>query len=84
MHLVDDETLLRVQNNLMHSKNIRSLHGSWWFNIAMLIMIAGIMVFFLMTQYSTTSHVIRAKETRKDIPFQPLVWNNAIRNNIDM
>lgn len=50
----------------------------------MLIMIAGVMVFFLTTQYSTTSHVIRAKETRKDIPFQPLVWNNAIRNNIDM
>jgi hypothetical protein len=84
MHLVDDETILRVQNNLMHSKNIRSLHGSWWFNIAMFILIVGIMIFFLRVQYTNTSQVLKAEATRKDISFQPLMWNNAVRNNIDM
>jgi len=85
MHdLVDEFTLLRVRNNLLQSKNIQNLHGSWWFNIAMLIVISAVMVFFLMTQYSSTKEVIQAKESRKDIPRQELTWNNAVRNHIDL
>jgi K+ transporter len=84
MRLVDDGTLLRVQNNLLQSKNIQNLHGSWWFNISMLIVIAAIMIFFLMTQYSSTKEVIQAKESRKDIPRQELTWNNSVRNHIEL
>jgi K+ transporter len=83
-NLVDEFTLLRVRNNLLQSKNIQNLHGSWWFNIAMLVTIAAIMVFFLMTQYSSTKEVIQAKESRKDIPRQELTWNNAVRNHIEL
>jgi hypothetical protein len=83
-NLVDEFTLLRVRNNLLQSKNIQNLHGSWWFNVAMLLVIAVIMVFFLMTQYTTTKDVIQAKESRKDIPRQELTWNNAVRNHIDL
>ena len=83
-NLVDEFTLLRVRNNLLQSKNIQNLHGSWWFNVAMLLVIAVITVFFLMTQYSTTKDVIQAKESRKDIPRQELTWNNAVRNHIDL
>ena len=83
-NLVDEFTLLRVRNNLLQSKNIQNLHGSWWFYIAMLLVIASIMIFFLMTQYSSTKEVIQAKESRKDIPRQELTWNNSVRNHIDL
>jgi hypothetical protein len=83
-NLVDEFTLLRVRNNLLQSKNIQNLHGSWWFNVAMLLVIAAIAVFFLTTQYSSTKTIIEAKETRKDIPRQELTWNNAVRNHIDL
>jgi hypothetical protein len=84
MHLVDDGTLLRVQNNLLHSKNIQNLHGSWWFNAFMFILVATIFVFFLMNQYTSTKYIIQAEATRKDIPFKENSFHNAVRNRIDM
>ena len=58
--------------------------NNWWFNISMLLVIVAIMVFFLMTQYSSTKEVIQAKESRKDIPRQELTWNNSVRNHIEL
>lgn len=84
MRLVDDGTLLRVQNNLLHSKNVQNLHGSWWFNALMLILVAAIFMFFLSTQYTSTKYIIEAEATRKDIPFKENSFNNAVRNHIDM
>lgn len=84
MRLVDDGTLLRVQNNLLQSKNIQNLHGSWWFNIFILLLVLLLFVFFMMNQYSTTKLVIQAEATRKDIPFKENSFNNAVRNRIDM
>jgi len=84
MRLVDDGTLLRVQNNLLQSKNIQNLHGSWWFNVLMFFLVAGIFVFFLSTQYTSTKYIIEAEATRKDIPFKENSFNNAVRNRIDM
>jgi cytochrome c biogenesis protein ResB len=84
MHLVDDGTLLRVQNNLIQSKNIQNLHGSWWFNALMLILVVGIFLFFLSNQYTSTKYIIEAEATRKDIPFKENSFHNAVRNRIDM
>jgi hypothetical protein len=84
MRLVDDMTLLRVQNNLLESRQIKDLHGSWWFNILMFFSIIGVIIFFLITQYNSTRTVLEARESRKDIPRQELTWNNAIRNNIEL
>lgn len=85
MKLVDDLTLSRIQNNLLESREIQNLHGSWWFNLCMLIFIVGITSSFLYFQYKSTSHILTAEETRKNIPPQDFAWNNpSIRNAIDL
>jgi hypothetical protein len=85
MHdLVDESTLLRIRNNLLQSKAIQNLHGSWWFNVAILLAITAIMAAFLYSQYTSTSFILKAKESRKDIPVQELTWNNSVRNHIDL
>ena len=82
--LVDESTLLRVRNNLLQSKAIQNLHGSWWFNVGIILVIVAIMGTFLYTQYTSTSFVLQTKESRKDIPRQELTWNNSVRNHIDL
>ena len=84
MHLVDDGTLMRVQNNLLQSKNIQNLHGSWWFNLLVLGILITVFVYFLMNQYASTKYVIEAEATKIDIPFQPNTFNNAVRNRIEL
>jgi hypothetical protein len=85
MKLVDDLTLRRIQNNLLESREIQNLHGSWWFNLLMLAFILSISVAFMYFQYNSTSYILKAEETRKDIPREGFVWNNpAIRNAIDL
>lgn len=84
MHLVDDGTLMRVQNNLLHSKNVQNLHGSWWFNIMMFVLMVVVFVYFLMNQYTSTSHILQAEATKMDIPYQPNTFNNAVRNRIEL
>jgi hypothetical protein len=85
MKLIDDFTLKRIQNNLLESREIQNLHGSWWFNLLMFLFIAGIFVFFMYFQYVSTSHVLKSEETRKNIPMTEFAWNNsAIRNAIDL
>ncbi|NBR61141.1 MAG: hypothetical protein EBT86_05745 [Actinobacteria bacterium] len=39
MKLVDDFTLKRIQNNLLESREIQNLHGSWWFNFLMFVVL---------------------------------------------
>lgn len=85
LKLVDDLTMQRVQNNLLQSREVENLRGSWWFNIAMLLFISGIMVSFLYFQYTSTSYILKAEETRRDIPRQGFAWNNpGIRNAIEL
>jgi len=85
MKLVDDLTLRRIQNNLLESREIQNLHGSWWFNALMMLFITSIAVAFMYFQYTSTSYILKAEETRKDIPMQGFAWNNpAIRNAIDL
>lgn len=84
MHLVDDGTLMRVQNNLLQSKSIQNLHGSWWFNLMMFVMMIGVFAYFLMNQYTSTKYIIEAEATRKDIPYQASTFNNAVRNRIEL
>lgn len=84
MHLVDDGTLMRVQNNLLQSKSIQNLHGSWWFNLMMFVMMIGVFAYFLMNQYASTKYIIEAEATRKDIPYQASTFNNAVRNRIEL
>jgi len=84
MRLVDDGTLMRVQNNLIQSKTIQNLHGSWWFNALMFVLMIAVFLYFLMNQYTSTKYVIEAEATKKDIPFQPNTFNNAVRNHIEL
>jgi cytochrome c biogenesis protein ResB len=85
MKLVDDFTLKRIQNNLLESRELQSLHGSWWFNGCMLFFIASIFICFMYFQYTSTSRVLKAEETRKNIPVTGFAWNNpGIRNAIDL
>lgn len=75
---------MRVQNNLLQSKNIQNLHGSWWFNLMMFVVMIGVFVFFLSNQYTSTKYIIEAEATRKDIPYQASTFNNAVRNRIEL
>lgn len=85
MKLVDDFTLTRIQNNLLQSREIQNLHGSWWFNISMGLVLIGIAIAFMYFQYTSTSHVLQAESTRKNIPMTGFAWNNpGIRNAIDL
>lgn len=85
MKLVDDFTLKRIQNNLLESREIQNLHGSWWFNTFMFLCILGLAFTFMYFQYTSTRYIIQAEETRKDIPMQGFAWNNpGIRNAIDL
>lgn len=82
---MDDFTLKRIQNNLLESREIQNLHGSWWFNFLMFVFIAGIFVSFMYFQYVSTSQVLKSEETRKNIPMTEFAWNNSgIRNAIDL
>jgi hypothetical protein len=84
MKLIDESALYRIQNNLAESRHVRSWYGAAWFNTFMLITIVGIMVSFLYFQYYATREVLHSESTRKNIPPTDFIWNNSIRNNIDL
>jgi hypothetical protein len=84
LNLVDNTLLYRVQNNLAESRQIRVGYGAIWFNVLMFLLIAGLALSFLVTQYHSTKHVLHAQESKKDIPREELFWNNSVRNRIDM
>lgn len=85
MKLVEEGTLSRIQNNLLESRQIRDIYGSWWFNIFMLLFVVFIVIAFMYSQFVSTRKVLESEATRKDIPIEGFAWNNhRIRNAIDM
>lgn len=79
-HLLDEGILNRIEVNLAESRNIRAGHGNIWFNMLCLIAIVGSALLFMYTQYNTAKNVLQPV----NIPKTDLIWNNAIRNRIDM
>jgi len=73
-HLVKD-TVGSIENNLLFVKSIRDSFFSWWFNVLLLVCIVGSFIFFLYSSYGTATPA----ELQK-IPFEPRLWNNAVRN----
>ena len=73
-HLVQ-ESLSRIENNLIWVKNVRDSVFAWWFNIILLIVVVGSFGYFLYASYGTAP----SDELQK-IPFEPRMWNNAVRN----
>ena len=73
-HLVKDN-VEKIENNLLWVKSVRDSIFSWWFNVIILVVVLGSFAYFL---YS--SHGTAPSEEMKDIPFEPRLWNNAVRN----
>jgi hypothetical protein len=79
-HLLDDGILSRIEVNLAESRSIRAGHGNIWFNVLCLLVIVGSALLFMYTQYNTSKNVLQPV----NIPKTELIWNNSIRNRIDM
>ena len=79
-HLLDEGILNRIEINLAESRNIRVGHGNIWFNMLCLLAIVGSAFAFMYTQYNTAKNVLQPV----NIPKTELIWNNSIRNRIDM
>ena len=73
-HLVKDN-LDKIENNLLVVKSVRDSAFAWWFNIVLLILVVGSFVYFLYSSYGSVP-----SEEMKQIPFEPRLWNNAVRN----
>jgi hypothetical protein len=73
-HLVED-TLNRVENNLIESRIIRDSWFSMWFNIVLLVMVVGGFGYFLYSSYGT-----QPQPEMQEIPYKPVPWMNAVRN----
>lgn len=73
-HLVKDN-VEKIENNLLWVKQVRDSMFSWWFNVILLVVVLGSFGFFLYSSYGT-----QPAEELKKIPFEPVTWNNAVRN----
>lgn len=73
-HLVQ-ESLSRIENNLLWVKSIRDSIFAWWFNSIILVVVLGSFAYFLYSSYGTAP-----PEEFQKIPFEPRTWNNAVRN----
>jgi hypothetical protein len=73
-HLVKDN-VSKIENNLIWVRNVRDSIFSWWFNIILLVTVVGSFAFFLYSSYGTA-----VPEELQKIPFEPRMWNNAVRN----
>ena len=73
-HLVQ-QSVSRIEDNLIWVKSVRDSIFAWWFNFALLFIVIGSFVFFLYSGYNTA-----VPEELQKIPFQPRTWNNAVRN----
>lgn len=73
-HLVKDN-LDKIENNLLVVKSVRDSIFSWWFNVILLIFVVGSFIYFLYSSYGSVP-----SEELKEIPFEPRLWNNAVRN----
>lgn len=73
-HLVQDN-LPQIENNLLWVKSVRDAIFAWWFNAILLVGVIGSFAYFLYASHGTATPV----ELQK-VPFEPRVWNNAVRN----
>lgn len=73
-HLVE-ESMARIENNLLWVKSVRDSIFAWWFNVGLLVIVVGSFAFFLYSGYGTA-----VPEENQKIPFEPRTWNNAVRN----
>lgn len=73
-HLVKDN-VEKIEDNLLWVKSVRDSMFSWWFNVILLVGVLFSFSFFLYSSYGTVP-----SEELKEIPFQPRLWNNAVRN----
>ena len=73
-HLVQ-ESMSRIQDNLIWVKSVRDSIFAWWFNLTLLVVVVGSFGFFLYSTYGTAP-----SEELQKIPFEPRLWNNAVRN----
>ena len=71
-HLVE-QSISRIENNLLWVKSIREGIFAWWFNLIVFVIVVGSFGFFLYTGYG------KVEEVQK-IEFVPRTWNNAVRN----
>lgn len=74
LHLVQD-SVTRIEDNLLWVKRVRDSLFAWWFNAILLIVVVGSFGFFLYSSYGTAT-----PEELVKIPFEPRTWNNAVRN----
>ena len=73
-HLVED-VMQRVEDNLIWVKTVRDGIFAWWLNAVVLVVVVGSFIMFLYFSYGS------APPTElQQIPFEPLTWNNAVRN----
>lgn len=73
-HLVQ-QSLSRVENNLLWVRSVRDAVFAWWFNLTLLVVVIGSFAYFLYSGYGTA-----VPEELKKIPFEARTWNNAVRN----
>lgn len=79
-HLIDSSLVDRIQVNLAESRQIQSGHGAMWFNILMFLVVVGGALSFLAIQYHHSKLVVQPVNIQK----RELIWNNSIRNNIEL
>ena len=70
-HLVQ-ESMPGIENNLIWVKSVRDSIFAWWFNLTALFVVLGSFGYFVYSGYGI--------EEEKKIPFEPRIWNNAVRN----
>ncbi len=73
-HSVKDN-VEKIENNLLWVKSARDAVFSWWFNVIRLAAVLLSFGYFLYSSYGTAP-----SEELKEIPFEPRLWNNAVRN----
>ncbi len=73
-HLIKDN-VEKIENNLLWVKSARDAVFSWWFNVILLAVVLLSFGYFLYSSYGTAP-----SEEMKEIPFEPRLWNNAVRN----
>jgi hypothetical protein len=74
IHLVQD-SVSHIEDNLLWVKHVRDKLVSWWFNATILVVVVGSFFFFMYASYGTA-----VPEELTKIPFEPRMWNNAVRN----
>jgi len=79
-HLIDSSIVNRIQNNLAESRNIRSGYGNILFNLFIVLLIVGGALTFLVVQYHHAKTIVQPV----NIPKHEYIWNNTIRNNIEL